>query len=225
MREAKLRWFRHVMRRGTDAPVCRCERLTFDGFMQGKDLYGSILHQTPLIRYLKYYVQKFERTINEKMPACSLVSKRHIDTSTTILDVHEVGLKNFNRSARDIIQCLQAIDDNNYPASLCRMYIINVGSGFNLLWNSVKSFLDPKTTQNIQVIGNKYKSKFLEIIDASELPKFLGGTWTCADKGGCMFSDKVPWNDPEIMRDWDDLLYAEHFHNETLTCKSLSALG
>ncbi|PHT99950.1 Phosphatidylinositol/phosphatidylcholine transfer protein SFH10 [Capsicum chinense] len=80
------------------------------------------------------------------------------------------------------------------------MYIINVGSGFSLLWNSVKSFLDPKTTQKIHVLGNKYKSKLLEIIDASELPEFLGGTCTCADKEGCMLSDKGPWNDPEIMR-------------------------
>uniref|UniRef100_A0A0V0IK88 Putative phosphatidylinositol/phosphatidylcholine transfer protein SFH3-like n=1 Tax=Solanum chacoense TaxID=4108 RepID=A0A0V0IK88_SOLCH len=151
-------------------------------------------------RYLKYHVQEFERTINEKMPACSLAAKRHIDTSTTILDVQGVGLKNFNKSARDLIQRLQAIDGNNYPESLCRMYIINAGSGFRLLWNSVKSFLDPKTTQKIHVLGNKYHSKLLEIIDASELPEFLGGTCTCADKGGCMVSDKGPWNDPEIMR-------------------------
>ncbi|KAF3677843.1 Tubulin-folding cofactor B [Capsicum annuum] len=32
MREGRLRWFGHVMRRGTDAPVCRCERLALDGF-------------------------------------------------------------------------------------------------------------------------------------------------------------------------------------------------
>ncbi|XP_016470537.1 phosphatidylinositol/phosphatidylcholine transfer protein SFH3 [Nicotiana tabacum] len=160
----------------------------------------KLLQATTMDRYLKYHVQEFERTINEKMPACSLAAKRHIDTSTTILDVQGVGLKNFNKSARDLIQRLQAIDGNNYPESLCRMYIINAGSGFRLLWNSVKSFLDPKTTQKIHVLGNKYQSKLLEVIHASELPEFLGGTCTCADKGGCMLSDKGPWNDPEIMK-------------------------
>eukprot|EP00268_Persea_americana_P015047 TRINITY_DN16817_c0_g2_i5.p1 TRINITY_DN16817_c0_g2~~TRINITY_DN16817_c0_g2_i5.p1 ORF type:complete len:300 (+),score=83.77 TRINITY_DN16817_c0_g2_i5:1097-1996(+) len=52
----------------------------------------------------------------------------------------------------------------------------------------------------LQVLGNKYQSKLLEVIDASELPEFLGGTCTCADQGGCMRSDKGPWKDPEIMK-------------------------
>ncbi|KAF3659858.1 putative protein PEROXIN-4-like [Capsicum annuum] len=36
MREVRLRWFGHVMRRGTDAPVRRCERLALDGFRRGR---------------------------------------------------------------------------------------------------------------------------------------------------------------------------------------------
>ncbi|KAF3684046.1 hypothetical protein FXO38_00469 [Capsicum annuum] len=36
MREGRLRWFGHVMRRGTDAPVRRCERLDLDGFRRSR---------------------------------------------------------------------------------------------------------------------------------------------------------------------------------------------
>ncbi|XP_047257721.1 uncharacterized protein LOC124889778, partial [Capsicum annuum] len=32
LREVRLRWFGHVMRRGMDAPVRRCERLALEGF-------------------------------------------------------------------------------------------------------------------------------------------------------------------------------------------------
>ncbi|GJN18924.1 hypothetical protein PR202_gb06136 [Eleusine coracana subsp. coracana] len=106
--------------------------------------------------------------------ACSVAAKKHVDSSTTILDVQGV--------------------------TLYQMFIVNAGPGFRLLWNTVKSFLDPKTTSKIHVLGNKYQSKLLEIIDASELPEFLGGSCTCPEYGGCLKAEKGPWKDPSILK-------------------------
>lgn len=160
----------------------------------------KLMEVTSMDRYIKYHVKEFEKAFNIKFPACSIAARKHIDQSTTILDVQGVGLKNFSKAARELVQRIQNIDSNNYPETLNRMFIVNAGSGFRLLWNSVKGFLDPKTAAKINVLGNKYQSKLLEIIDASELPEFLGGSCTCADEGGCLHSDKGPWKDAEIMK-------------------------
>ncbi|PPR88768.1 hypothetical protein GOBAR_AA31913 [Gossypium barbadense] len=106
----------------------------------GKVEPDKLMRVTTVERYVRYHVQEFEKCFAIKFPACSIAAKRHIDSSTTILDVQGM------------------------------------------------------------VLGSNYQNKLLEIIEASELPQFLGGSCICSDQGGCMRSDKGPWKDPNILK-------------------------
>ncbi|KAL5055475.1 hypothetical protein RYX36_036157 [Vicia faba] len=124
---------------------------------------NKLMQVTTMERYLKYHVREFEKTLNVKMPACSIAAKKHIDQSTTILDVQGLVCMFGNYSIDFLLYCITCYASKQ---SLNRMFVINAGSGFRMLWNTIKSFLDPNTTSKIHVLGNKYQSKLLEIIDA-----------------------------------------------------------
>ncbi|XP_021300762.1 phosphatidylinositol/phosphatidylcholine transfer protein SFH9 isoform X3 [Herrania umbratica] len=188
----------------------------------------KLMKATTVDRFLKYHVQGFEKAFMEKFPACSIAAKRHIDCTTTILDVQGLNWMSFGKVAHDLVMRMQKIDGDNYPETLHQMYIVNAGSGFKLLWNTAKGFLDPRTTAKIHVLGNKFHNKLLEIIDPSQLPEFLGGTCSCPNDGGCLRSDKGPWNNPEIMKliHSGDALYSRKTEssseNDNLEVKFLS---
>ncbi|KAJ7950436.1 Phosphatidylinositol/phosphatidylcholine transfer protein [Quillaja saponaria] len=166
----------------------------------GKVEPSKLMNVTTVDRFLKYHVQGFEKTFNEKFPACSIAAKRYIDSTTTILDVNGVSWMSFSKVANDLVMRMQKIDGDNYPETLHQMFIINAGSGFRLIWNTAKGFLDPRTTAKIYVLGNKFQNRLLDVIDSSQLPDFLGGSCSCQNEGGCLRSDKGPWNNPNIMK-------------------------
>ncbi|TKY49898.1 Phosphatidylinositol/phosphatidylcholine transfer protein SFH13 [Spatholobus suberectus] len=167
----------------------------------GKAHPSRLMRITTIDRYLKYHVQEFERTLQEKFPACSIAAKRQISSTTTILDVQGLGMKNFTRTAANILSAMTKIDSSYYPETLHQMYVVNAGSGFKtMLWPAAQKFLDSKTIAKIQILEPKSLYKLLEVIESSQLPDFLGGSCTCAAEGGCLRSNKGPWNDPDIMK-------------------------
>ncbi|XP_076934191.1 phosphatidylinositol/phosphatidylcholine transfer protein SFH9-like isoform X2 [Bidens hawaiensis] len=166
----------------------------------GKVEPSKLMNVTTVDRFLRYHVQGFEKAFSEKFPACSAAARRHIDSCTAILDVHGMNWMSFGKVAHDLLMRMQKIDGDNYPETLHQMFIVNAGHGFKLAWNTVKGFLDPRTTSKIHVLGSKYQSKLLEAIDSRQLPDFLGGSCSCANEGGCMMSDKGPWHDQELMK-------------------------
>lgn len=45
---------------------------------------------------------------------------------------------------------IMAIDQNNYPEMLGHTCIINAPSIFKMIWQAIRSFIDPKTQEKIE---------------------------------------------------------------------------
>lgn len=97
-------------------------------------------------------------------------------------------MKLFNGKVRGLVQLASKICQDYYPEILGCMYIVNAPMLFTGIWAVVKGFLDEKTRNKIYIKGGKYSTDLLEIIDAENLPDFLGGKCTCSEFGGCMAS-------------------------------------
>ncbi|XP_065862243.1 phosphatidylinositol/phosphatidylcholine transfer protein SFH11 [Euphorbia lathyris] len=161
--------------------------------------FNIINEVSSIERFVKYHVSEQEKTLNLRFPACAVSAAKHIASTTSILDVKGVGMSNFSKPARCLFMEIQKIDSNYYPETLNQLFIVNAGSGFRMLWKALRAFLDARTLAKIHVLGSNYLNNLHEVIDASNLPSFLGGNCTCSDYGGCLFSDKGPWNNPKIV--------------------------
>lgn len=143
----------------------------------------------------KYYIKEYERALNFRLPACSRAAGKLIDQSCTILDVEGVGLSMLSGKVKQFMKLAADIGQNYYPEMLGSMYLVNSGFFFKAVWAVAKGFIDEKTRNKVHIEGSSYAKKLLEVINAENLPKILGGTCTCSGiDGGCLYSDIGPWN-------------------------------
>lgn len=101
-----------------------------------------------------------------------------------------------------MIQLASKIGSDYYPEIMGQCFIVNAPMLFTGVWAVVKGFIDEKTRKKITIMGGKYQKDLLELVEAENLPEFLGGKCTCAEHGGCLKSlnQPGPWEDYEIIK-------------------------
>ncbi|PHU25130.1 hypothetical protein BC332_03462 [Capsicum chinense] len=116
MREARLRWFGHVKRRGMDAPVRRCERLALDGFRRGrgrpKKYWGEVIRRDMEQLQLTEDMtldRKFKEECNTEKKIASVL-KSFLETSMFVESEEKLRRKLF-----DLLQNVTLIKDPEDP--------------------------------------------------------------------------------------------------------------
>lgn len=68
---------------------------------------NTLLQVTTLERFVKYHVSEQEKTLSIRYPACSIQAKKHIASTTSILDVGGVVRISFPCELRSILNVLE----------------------------------------------------------------------------------------------------------------------
>ncbi|KAJ0117253.1 sec14 cytosolic factor [Diaporthe amygdali] len=148
-------------------------------------------------RMLTNLAVEYERVADPRLPACSRKSGHLLETCCTIMDLKGVGLGKAP-SVYGYLKSASNMSQNYYPERLGKLFVINAPWGFSTIWGAIKGWIDPVTVQKIHILGSGYQKELLQHVSADNLPKAFGGTCECP--GGCMFSDKGPWKDPQYAR-------------------------
>ncbi|KAL0089633.1 CRAL-TRIO domain-containing protein [Phycomyces blakesleeanus] len=126
------------------------------------------------------------------MEDCSRVANKTINHETVIFDCTGMGWHQLHMPALHYLRAISDADQNYYPETLSRLFLVNAPSSFVFVWKIVKAWLDPGTIDKIKILGSDYKEELLQYIPAENLPSFLGGECTCAHMpGGCVPSQML----------------------------------
>ena len=111
---------------------------------------------------------------------CLDQSKKHgliIETLTAVIDVKDMKLSLVTRDFLSLIKRIAQIDQQQYPETLGKIFIINTPSAFPYVWRVVKPFLDPAVAAKIFILSskNEWQPVFLDQIGEENLPINYGG--------------------------------------------------
>jgi len=153
------------------------------GIVDPKSLLKAI-PQDDLLQFHIYMMERAEKRMRDAREQG--ITPELIDEGTVIIeDLQGLGMKHMLTQGLDMIQKLAEIDQNHYPESLKKMYLVNAPSIFSVIWKIIAPWLDPITAAKMAIVSTDYKP-LLEAecgITNENLPSFLGGKCQC--EGGC----------------------------------------
>lgn len=135
----------------------------------GKCHPSDFVHKYTIPTIARWHVATME-TAKRMLRETDFKSKR----VTYLVDLSNLGdcgtaMVKFGRT-------LAAIDQDNYPEHLARMFIVNAPGFFAAVWKLVKLFIDDRTKTKIFILNTKeQRETLLKYIREEDLPDFVGG--------------------------------------------------
>ncbi|KDO25490.1 hypothetical protein SPRG_09433 [Saprolegnia parasitica CBS 223.65] len=138
---------------------------------------------------LKAHVQKCEYKLNVLLPRQVVARGAAASKIVLIYDLANVGFSTFKTDVFTAIQRITNINQEHYPETLHKVYIVNAPFFFYGTYKLIEVFLSDRIRHKIAFVGRK--DELLADIPATSLPTFLGGSCNCfpgQPHGGCVSS-------------------------------------
>ncbi|CAH0516551.1 unnamed protein product [Peronospora belbahrii] len=95
----------------------------------------------------------------------------------SVLDVDGIGISDFAGEAVEYVRKAASISGKHYPERCAYIFVINVPSWFNMIWNTVKGVVDDVTREKVIIVRGKKKifEALSERIPVENIPVEYGG--------------------------------------------------
>ncbi|CAL1296159.1 unnamed protein product [Larinioides sclopetarius] len=142
-----------------------------------KGIYNSV-KKSDLIKYCLYLLEKDAELLKMQSQKCG----KPITKVSYIYNFEGMTIsKATDRTSIELLLLGTRIFQDNYPERIREIYVINAAAYFSILFSVVKS-LAPQLFNKVYILGaEKWREELLDVIDADELPGFLGGNKTDPD--------------------------------------------
>ncbi|OQR90671.1 hypothetical protein THRCLA_22524 [Thraustotheca clavata] len=151
---------------------------------------------------LTAHIQKCEYQMHQTYPNAANKFGKAMTKSTVIYNLSGIGIHTFKKVVYQFIKEVAVINQDHYPETLNRVFIVNTPLFFYGTWKLIEVFLNENSRKKITILGKNYRDTLLQYISPDQLPKELGGTCECfpgQPHGGCMSSKSFTkthfWND------------------------------
>lgn len=96
--------------------------------------------------------------------------------TTFIYDLSGLSARCINRQILNILRCSISVASENYPEGAAYIFLLNSPKIFTTFWNSIKTWLKPRTLHKVFLLDSDYEDFLFKYIDKENLPPFLGGS-------------------------------------------------
>jgi hypothetical protein len=144
---------------------------------------NAVLNMTTKQHLINYHWWTMENALDSQFTtAKELFGAEYgsVNISTlVIIDLTGLSMAtHFNSRTLDHVKSLTQLDNLCYPETLGKLFFVNCPWMALNMWSIVKSWLDPRTQDKIEILGTgpEMHARLLEFIDPENLPKAFGGT-------------------------------------------------